>query len=123
MNSRDNSCCISNILEIIVKLQNCSESFECGKDGCDRPFLGPIPTTACYNTRPINLYHCEDGTLWEFNYTLNGTTGTSSVFRCEQVDDTEQATIPYVSTNSFFTINLKCVGAITCLADTYVSII
>ena len=71
MNSRDNGCCISNILEIIVKLQNCSESFECGKDGCDRPFLGPIPTTACYNTRPINLYHCEDGTLWEFNYTLN----------------------------------------------------
>ena len=28
---------------------------------------------------------------------------------------------PYVSTNSFFTINLDCVSAIKCLADTFVS--
>ena len=135
MNQDNNSkCCIADILEVIVKLQNCSESIECGKDGCDRPFLGPIPTSTCYNTRPVNLYRCSDGNLWTFNYTLNGTEGTSSVFRVEQVDgccatcrilaenpdEQQQATYPYVSTNNFFTINLCCVGALTCLNDTYI---
>ena len=133
--TNSNGCCISNILEIIVKLQNRSEQFDCLNGGCDRPYLGPTPANTCYNTRPINLYRCGDGELWTLPYTLNGTAGTSSVFRCEQVDgccctcrvlaenpDTTAAeTTPYVSTDSFFTFNLNCCGALTCLADTYIS--
>ena len=134
-NTQVNECCIANILEIIVKLQNRSDKFDCFGDGCDRPYLGPTPSTTCYNTRPINLYRCSDGELWTFPYTLNGTPGTSSVLRCEQVDgccatcrvlapnpDTTAAdTLPYVSTDSFVTVNLSCCGALTCLADTFIA--
>ena len=128
-----NECCIANILEVIVKLQNRSDKFDC-MEGCDRPFLGPAISTLCYNTRPINLYRCCDGELWTFPYTLNGTTGTSSVFRVEQVDgccctcrvlapnpDTTVENVPYVGTESFVTINLSCVGALTCLPDTFIA--
>ena len=130
-----NECCIANILEVIVRLQNRSDKFDCLGEGCDRPYLGPTPSTICYNTRPINLYRCSDGELWTFPYTLNGTTGESSVFRVEQVDgccatcrvlapnpDTTTVDIlPYVGTDSFVTINLSCVGALTCLPDTYIA--
>ena len=134
-NQENNTCCISNILEIIVKLQNRSDNIGCFGEGCDRPYLGPTPTTTCYNTRPINLYRCSDGELWTLPYTLNGTTGESSVLRCEQVDGccctcrvlapnpdaTMAETVPYVSTENFVTINLSCCGALTCLADTYIA--
>ena len=68
-------------------------------------------------------------------YTLNGQTSRSSVFRCEAVDGCcctcrvlapnpdEASENPYVSTNSLFTLNLNCVGAISCLPDTYVACI
>ena len=133
-NGEKKECCIANILDIIVRLQNRSDKFDCLGDGCDRPFLGPTPSTICYNTRPINLYRCSDGDLWTFPYTLNGTTGTSSVFRVEQVDgccctcrvlapnpDTTAVTQPYVATESFVTINLSCCGALTCLPDTFIA--
>ena len=68
-------------------------------------------------------------------YTLNGTDDTSSVFRVEAQEgccctcrvlapnpDTESPN-PYVATNSFFTVNLDCLGAIKCLDDTFVSCI
>ena len=133
-NGEERECCISDILNVIVKLQNRSEKFDCLGDGCDRPYLGPTPSTVCYNTRPINLYRCSDGELWSFPYTLNGTTGTSSVLRCEQVDgccatcrilapnpDTTATDTPYVATESFVTINLSCCGALTCLPDTFIA--
>ena len=58
----------------------------------------------------------------------------SNVFRIEKIDGccatfrvlapntdpTTQAAIPYVSTNSFFTMNLNCVCSLRCLQDTYV---
>ena len=59
-------------------------------------------------------------------------TGTSSVFRLEKLDgccatfrvlesnpDTT-STVPYLSTDSFFTINLDCVCILRCLNDTFV---
>ena len=120
-NTNQNGCCIADILEVIVKLQNRSGKLDCFGEGCDRPFLGPVPTNTCYNTRPINLYRCSDGELWTFPYTLNGTTGTSSVLRCEQVDGccatcrvlapnpdpTTVDTNPFVATDTFVTINLS----------------
>jgi len=133
-NQDTQQCCIANILKVIVTLQNRSEKLDCFSEGCDRPFLGPVLTTVCFNTRPINLYRCSDGELWEFPYTLNGTTGTSSVFRVENVEgccatlrvlapnpDTTIDTTPYVGTDSFATINLNCVGALRCLADTFIN--
>lgn len=132
-NRNDESCCLASILKVIVTLQNRSEKFDCFTEGCDRPFLGPTPTTVCFNTRPVTLYRCSDGVEWTLPYTLNGTTGTSSVFRVENVEgccvtvrvlapnpDTTPDT-PYVSTDSFATINLNCVGALRCLADTFIS--
>ena len=130
--NKNESCCLASILKVIVTLQNRSEKFDCLAEGCDRPFLGPTPTTTCVNTRPISLYRCSDGELWTLPYTLNGQTGTTSVFRVENVEgycatcrclapnpETTSDT-PYVGTDSFFTINLNCVGALTCLADTYI---
>ena len=129
-----NKCCISDILSVIVRLQNRSDKFDCLGEGCDRPYLGQTPTNVCYNTRPINLYRCSDGELWTFPYTLNGTTGTSSVLRVEQVDgccatcrilapnpDTTATDTPYVTTESYVTINLSCCGALSCLPDTYIA--
>ena len=52
-NTTNENCCIANVLEVIVKLQERSEKFECLGEGCDRPFLGPTPTTVCFNTRPV----------------------------------------------------------------------
>ena len=62
----------------------------------------------------------------------NGETGTSTVFKISKTDgncatfevlapnpDTTNPLIPYVSTNSFFTIDLDCVLAIRCLSDTF----
>ena len=135
-NEQTNTCCIANILEVIVKLQNRSEKFDCFGDGCDRPYLGPTPSTICYNTRPINLYRCSDGELWTFPYTLNGTTGESNVLRCEQVDgccatcrvlapnpDTTATDVPYVATDSFIIVNSSCVCALRCLPDTFIDCI
>ena len=64
-------------------------------------------------------------------------TTTSNVFRVEKIDEncatfrvlttnpdgTEVATIPYIATNSFFTMNLNCVCALRCLNDTYIECI
>lgn len=128
------NCCLANVLELIVKLQDRSDKFDCLGEGCDRPFLGPTLTTVCYNTRPVTFYRCCDGELWSFPYTLNGTTGTSTAFRCEHVEgccatcrvlapnpDTTATDTPFVTTDSFFTINLECVGALRCLPDTYIA--
>ena len=135
--TQNNGCeCLSEILETIVNLQN--QDFSCEDfGGCDKPYLGPTPNVVCYNTRPISFYNCTTGSLWSFPYTLNGTSGTSSVFRVESIDeccctcrvlapnpDTTAAELtPYVATDSFVTINLDCVGALKCLPDTYIACI
>ena len=126
---------ISDTLNLIVTLQKntCCNDNSC-PEGCTRPFLGPVINQICYNTRPITLFACCTGTNWEFPYEINGTTGTSSVFRVEQVDgccctcrvlapnpDTTAVTQPYVATESFVTINLSCCGALTCLPDTFIA--
>lgn len=124
--------CLTNILDTILCLQEKKDSC-CEEGGCDKPYLGPTPNLVCYNTRPINFYNCMSGTLWTFPYTLGETSNTSSVFRIENMEDNcctcrvlapnpvTSSEEPYVSTNSFFTINLDCVSAVKCLADTFVS--
>lgn len=126
--SQNNNCssCISDILQKILVLQQQNfnnESFV----GCDKPFLGPIINSVCYNTRPIQLFNCCTGEAWSFPYTSGDTTATSNVFRIEAMDDccctcrllgTDETTGNYTNTGEYVTIDLKCCGAIKCLADT-----
>ena len=133
-NNENNTCenCIADILKVILILQQSVCQNDCCMETCDRGFLGQN-SSLCYNTRPINFYNCMSGTLWTFPYTLGETSNTSSVFRIENMEDNcctcrvlapnpvTSSEEPYVSTNSFFTINLDCVSAIKCLADTFVS--
>ena len=81
-----NNNCIGDLLKRIALLQrqDCDNNIP---SGCDKPFLGPIRAIECYNTRPITLYNCCTGLPWSFTYTVDGTEGTSTVFRVEAVDD------------------------------------
>ena len=119
------NCCISELLRKIALLQQKDFNNEC-YSGCNKPFLGPTPSSICYNTRPIMLYNCCTGTPWSFTYTTDTGEETSNVFRVETVDDccctcrilasnTEDNT--YTGTTEFFTIDLSCVGAVRCLPD------
>jgi len=124
-----NNLNIPDTLNYILTLQKkagCSNN--CTED-CTRPFLGPS-TVICYNTRPITLFTCCTGTNWTFPYELNGETGTSTVFRIENVEGncaTFRVLIPntidqettYTLSNSYFTIDLSCVLAMQCLPDVY----
>lgn len=125
MCNEDNTCCLANTLQTIIKLQN-NDNYCDIQDGCDKPFLGPTPSLVSYNTRPISLYNCFNGDLWSFP------TGnvTSTVFRAEAIDDCcltcrvliDNGDDSYTSTNDFFTINLKCVCAMQCHNDVFIDL-
>ena len=123
-----NNLNITDTLDFIITLQKNSCNNNC-EEGCTRPFLGPTDSI-CYNTRPIMLFTCCTGTNWEMPYEVNGTSGTSTTFRIENVEGncaTFRILIPntvddvttYTLSNSFFTIDLSCVLAIKCLQDIY----
>lgn len=124
-NEERSSCgCISDILKKILLLQKQDFDNECFA-GCDKPYLGPVCTTICYNTRPIMLFNCCTGSPWSFPYTIDGVENTSNVFRIEAIDECcctcrilyADADGQFVATNEFFTLDLNCVGALKCLAD------
>ena len=126
---RENCGCISEILKRILCLQKQDFDNEF-HTGCDKPFLGPVCNTICYNTRPIMLFNCCSGNVWSFPITSNNNTPTS-VFRIEALDEC-CATVrllslnteinEYEGTSEFATINLNCVGAIKCLSDTFIEL-
>lgn len=128
----DDKNCLTSILETILCLQNTKDD-TCEVLGCDKPFLGPTPNLICYNTRPISFYTCSNGTLWTFPYTIGTESGTSSIFRLENLEGNcctcrvlASNTNPssnevYIPTNTFFTINLDCISAIKCLKDVLIS--
>ena len=122
---------ISDTLNLILTLQKnaCCDGNNC-PEGCTRPFLGPSNTLVCYNTRPVTLFRCCVPGNWEFPYEINGVTGTSTVFRVENVEGncaTFRVLIPntigeettYTLSNSYFTIDLSCVLAMQCLPDIF----
>ena len=134
-NSDDN--CICEVLKVINILQDNAECGDNCLDTCDRGFLGNIGSSLFYNTRPVMLYTCNSNgeTPWSAPTTRDEVPGAlSSVFRVEKVDcncatfrvlapNTDPTTSddrPYISTNSFFTMNLGCVCSIRCLNDTVV---
>ncbi len=141
MCNNNNDCkCIADILNTINILQNNAECGDSCLDTCDRGFLGCSTTSLLCNTRPIMLYTCAgNGTPWSMPITkeaidCNEAGATcSNVFRIEKIDgccatfrvleenpDTTVPNIPYITTNSFFTMNLNCCCALRCLNDTYV---
>ena len=128
-NNTNECSCLHDLLKEIIRLQKQDNSC-CNEDGCDKPYLGPTPSLVCYNTRPLNFYNCQTGALWSIEYTYNGNTSTSTVFRCENLDDCcctcriliDNGNNDYTATNQFFTIKLNCVSAIKCQPDAYVEI-
>lgn len=145
MCNNNNDCkCIAEILTVICILQQNAVCDEGCLETCDRGFLGNTATNFTFNTRPIMLYTCcGNGTPWSMPTTKeNVTCGDedvvcSSVFRIEKIDGccatfrvladnpdaATAATIPYIATNSFFTMNLNCVCSLRCLNDTFVECI
>lgn len=145
MCNNNNDCkCIAEILTVICILQQNAVCDEGCLETCDRGFLGNTATSFTFNTRPIMLYTCAgNGTPWSMPTTREevtcGDDGVvcSNVFRIEKIDGccatfrvladnpdtTTAATIPYVATNSFFTMNLNCVCSLRCLNDTFVECI
>lgn len=140
-NNKNNNC-VAEILSVILMLQQNAGCAESCLETCDRGFLGCNASTLLCNTRPVMLYTCAgNGTPWSMptvreNITCPGETTCSSVFRIEKIDGScatfrvlapntaaEEPDIPYISTNSFFTMNLDCVCVIRCLPDTYVECI
>lgn len=132
----ENSCCFSKTLKLIDILQRSSEQEECFDNSCSRPFLGVNIPNLCFNTRPVTFYGCNNN-LITVNYTavIDGetTTGTSSTFRVENVDegcvrlsvlipnpDTTDTLRPYINTRDIITLNLGCICALKCLPDTIV---
>lgn len=130
-NDNEKSCgCIAEILKNILMLQNQDFDNEC-HTGCTKPYLGPTCNAICYNTRPITLFNCCTGEPWTFPYVINNTTYYSSLFRIEALDDccctcrilyTNEENNSVVSTNEFFTLDLRCVGAIKCSPDVSVDL-
>ena len=123
--------CIAKILNVINVLQNNADKIECRDNACIKPYLGPTTNVLCFNTRPITLYRC-DNTPIALEYTdVDGNTQTTNVFRVESVsndsvgvlllsENTSGDTTTYTNTNTYATINLGCICAIRCLADTIV---
>ena len=137
-NNETNTCenCIADILKVILLLQQSVCGNDCCLETCDRGFLGQS-SNLFFNTRPVSLYTCGSGNTplaLPISKDPDETT-TSTVFRLEKLDgccatfrvlttnpDTTSL-YPFVSTNSFFTINLNYVCIIRCLNDTFVDTI
>lgn len=140
-NTERSGNCISEILSVILVLQENACPDNC-LDTCDRPMLGGGANCLVCNTRPVMLYTCSgNGTPWSMPTTKDATTNCSgvslgdacsTVFRVEKVEgnsctfrvlapnpDTTSLN-PYVTTNSFFTMNCDCLCAMRCLSDCYV---
>ena len=127
-----NRDCFNKILKLIDVLQRQTGETECIDPTCSRPFLGQGVNTICFNTRPVTFYGC-DNNLISIEYTTDGVTNTSSVFRVLRVDDdcttvsllapnpTPTEFTPYINTGQTAIINLDCVCAIKCLNDSIVN--
>lgn len=138
MSESTNRCCFEKVLKLIERLQKSCDCQEEIDNTCLRPFLGTPANLECYNTRPITFYGCDNNLISvDYNVVVGGTTftGRSDTFRIERTNgccavvtilipnpDTNATARPYITTNQTATINLDCVCAIKCLADTIVDL-
>ena len=135
-NNRNNSesNCICEILSVICVLQSnaCPEN---SLDTCDRPMLGGGSNCLVCNTRPVNgvpfsmpttkdaLTNCSGNSLTETCspvFRVEKIEGNCCTFRVLAENPDTTSLLPYVTTNSFFTMDCSCLCAIRCLSDTYV---
>lgn len=142
---REGDTCIAEILKVINLLQQNACPNSC-TDSCDRPTLGGGPSCLVCNTRPIQLFTCcGNGVPFSMPVckdnveacstpdTLNPSSECSSVFRVEKLEGNcvtcrvlipnvgaDNCNMPWLATNSFFTMDLSCVCAVRCLSDSYV---
>ena len=129
-----------NILQHNASPENVVES-------CDKPTLGGGNSCLVCNTRPVMLYTCcANGNpfsmpvskdIADCNGPEENCADKSCVFRVEKVegncctfrvlipntDFSCRNRTPFISTNSFFTFDLKCCCAIRCLSDCFVECI
>ncbi len=140
-NNRESGNAISQILSVILVLQENACPDNC-LDTCDRPMLGGGTNCLVCNTRPVMLYTCGgNGTPWSMPVTKDAQTNCSgeatsetcsTVFRVEKIEgncctfrvlapNTDTTSLnPYVTTNSFFTMDCDCLCCVRCLSDCYV---
>ena len=137
-NNNSSTSGLSEVLEVICVLQQNASCPLNSIDTCDRPVLGCAEISCVCNTRPVVLYLCGSNgvplampTSKEV-ISCDDENTCSSVFRVEKIEngaatfrvlaenDDTTCIYPYVSTNSFFTINLNCLCALRCLNDTCV---
>ncbi len=138
-NNNSDCKCIGDIIKVINILQKKAECKEECNNCCDRPVLGHECCCLC-NTRPVQLILCgQNGDDPLVMPTTNGpitpATCFSNVFRVEKIDDCcacfrvlvkkhhgdlDGDCEEFVATDSFFTVDLKCVCVIKCLEDTFV---
>lgn len=125
----NNNCHILEIINKILLLQG--QNFSDDLVGCEKPFLGPSTPSSTYNTRPVILYNKYTATPWTFQDVSGTTTDEYNVVRLEDIDHNSitvrllafnTETSEYTNTNQFVTIDLNTIGAIRCLADTYISL-
>ncbi|MDD2202891.1 MAG: CotY/CotZ family spore coat protein [Bacilli bacterium] len=145
-NNNTDCKCISDILKVICILQKNAVCHDDCEDVCDRKTLGR-PNKCEFNTRPIQLFTCGfNGNDPLIMPTTKGpitpSTCFSSTFRVEKVDDccatcrvlveevksdleshSHNRCPEFIATDSFFTIDLKCVCIVKCLEDTFVDCI
>lgn len=72
-----------------------------------------------------NVVCGEEGVTCSNVFRVEKIDGCCATFRVltDNTDPATSATIPYVATNSFFTMDLKCCCALRCLPDTFVECI
>ena len=137
--------CIIEVLKVIDVLQKNACPDHCS-DSCDRPVLGGGINCIVCNTRPIQLFTCcGNGVPFsmpvckDFVEACSTTEGVnpsdncSSVFRVEKLEgncatfrvlvpnnDPNCCNLPWLATNSFFTMDVDCLCAVRCLNDSFV---
>lgn len=132
MNDSSSRCCCCNtyIEEIICRILELQGEDLDSELGCDRPFLGPNASNNAYNTRPIQLYNRYTAEPWSFDYSSGDTSGTSNIFRIENIEQccvtvrllAGDGSSGFTNTNQFATIDLCSIGAIRCFNDVFVTL-
>ncbi len=139
-NNNQDCKCVSDILKVICILQKKAKFEDC-LNTCDKEFLGCCGCKCLCNTRPVQLFLiCKNGDepliMPATRNAITELTEFSNIFRVEKVDDccatfrvllleennNDNDCPKYIATNSFFTLDLRCVCAIRCLDDTFVEI-
>lgn len=121
----------NHLLDILIGIDNLQTAATCGLDSnnsCTRPMLG---LNNNFNTRPVTFYLCNNTEL-SIVYPTGGdpATATSTIFRVEGINGscvtvrllTADETGTITSTGQFATVNIDCITAIRCLADTNIAL-